>query len=159
MASSDDRREKIQRIRALPDELGEAVRGLGDEQLDTPYREGGWTVRQVVHHLADSHLNAFVRMKLILTEDHPTLKPYDQDRWAGCRDASELSIGSSLQILQGLHQRWAELLNDVQEADWARGAHHPEDGEVTLGDLLKIYARHGANHVGQIRQLRTTRGW
>ncbi|MGB5873924.1 MAG: putative metal-dependent hydrolase [Bacteroidota bacterium] len=159
MVSNDDRREMIEMIRALPGEVEEAVRGLGDEQLDTPYREGGWTIRQVVHHLADSHLNAFVRMKLVLTEDHPTLKPYDQDRWAACRDASAIPIGPSLLILQGLHHRWVELMNGVEEAGWVRGAHHPEDGELTLGGLLKIYARHGANHVGQIRQLRTARRW
>ncbi len=159
MASKKDRREKIERIRALPGELEEAVRGLGDEQLDTPYREGGWTVRQVVHHLADSHLNAFVRMKLILTEDHPTLKPYDQERWADRPDASETPIDPSLLILRGLHRRWVELLSGVEEAEWTRGADHPEDGRVTLEGLLRIYARHGANHVGQILQLRTARGW
>jgi hypothetical protein len=153
------RREKVQKIRSLPEELENAVRGLSEQQLDTPYREGGWTVRQVVHHLADSHLNAFVRMKLILTEEHPTLKPYDQDKWAGRHDASRIPVESSILLLRGLHQRWVELLNSVREAEWTRGGHHPEDGEVNLEDLLTIYARHCESHVRQIQELRTARGW
>jgi uncharacterized damage-inducible protein DinB len=150
--------EMIASIRALPDELYSAVDGLTDAQLDTPYREGGWTVRQVVHHLADSHMNAFVRMKLILTEDHPTLKPYDQDLWAMQPDARG-SIDSSLQIIKGLHDRMAILLEQANKADFTRTAHHPENGEMTLTDLLRIYSSHGANHVKQITDLRARMGW
>ena len=136
-----------------------AVQELTGPQLDTPYRDGGWTVRQVVHHLADSHLNAFIRMKLILTEDRPRLKAYDQERWAETADVVGMSIESSIEILGGLHERWAALLEQIPEGAWMRAAIHPESGEVTLEGLLALYAHHGENHVGQILQLRATRGW
>jgi hypothetical protein len=139
--TSGDRRSRIDRIRALPAALEAAVRGLNENQLDTPYREGGWTVRQVVHHLADSHINAFVRMKLILTEDHPTLKPYDQDSWAALPDTTAMPIGVSMEILRGLHDRWCKLLETTSDSAWQRSASHPERGEVTLESMLeKIHA-------------------
>ncbi|MDH4069359.1 MAG: putative metal-dependent hydrolase [Ignavibacteria bacterium] len=153
-----ERKGKIARIGKLPSILMEALRGLKDEQLDTPYRKGGWTVRQVVHHLADSHMNAMIRMKLILTEDHPTLKTYDQEKWAELAD-NVLPIEHSMMIVKGLHDRWVALLEQVSEEDWSRSADHPESGEVTLDDLLNIYANHGENHVKQITGLRSARGW
>lgn len=154
-----DRTVQIDAIRALPEQLEAAVAGLSDEQLDTPYRTSAWTVRQVVHHLADSHMNAFVRMKLILTEDRPRLKPYDQDRWAHTADVTGVPIASSLAVLRGLHERWVALLVAVPDKEWSRAASHPETGEVTLESLLAVYAHHGENHVSQILQLRASRGW
>ena len=159
MLTAADRREKIDSIRKLPAAVEAAVQCLNDHQLDTPYRSGGWTVRQVVHHLADSHLNAFVRMKLILTEDHPTLKPYDQDEWAKLADTQRTPPDSSFLILKGLHERWTRLLENVPETSWSRSAHHPESGEVTLESMLSTYARHGEKHVEQITGLRTAKRW
>jgi len=159
MLTAADRREKIASIRKLPAAIEAAVKGLNDQQLDTPYRIGGWTVRQVVHHLADSHLNAFVRMKLILTEDHPTLKPYDQDEWAKLPDTQGTPIDSSFSILKGLHDRWCKLLENVPDTGWSRAAHHPENGEVTLESMLSTYARHGEKHVEHITGLRATKRW
>jgi hypothetical protein len=154
-----ERAERIRKISALPAALRSAVAGLTDARLDTPYRDGGWTVRQVVHHLADSHMNAFVRMKLILTETHPTLKPYDQNAWALMPDGKNAPIGASLALLEGLHERWTAMLGRVGEKDWARTALHPERGEITLDSLLQTYAGHGEKHVGHITGLRTARGW
>jgi len=159
MTTKDDRKRKISKIQALPDQARKAVSGLTDAQLDTPYREGGWTVRQVIHHLADSHMNAFVRMKLILTEDNPTLKAYDQEQWAELHDGKGLPLESSLAILEGLHKRWVSLLERVPEDAWSRTAHHPEQGSITMDDLLNTYERHGENHVGQITGLRKSKGW
>lgn len=154
-----DRSTQIEAIGSLPEQLEAAVRGLTDEQLDTPYRQGGWTVRQVVHHLADSHMNAFVRMKLILTEQRPRLKAYEQERWADTADVAGVPIEASTEILRGLHRRWVMLLQAVRQESWTRAADHPETGEVTLESLLAVYAHHGENHVGQILQLRASRGW
>ena len=154
-----ERAEKISKIQSLPPEAEAAVKGLTDQQLDTPYREGGWTPRQVIHHLADSHMNAFIRMKLILTETNPTLKPYDQEEWAKLPDTAKLSVQASLSILKGLHERWTALLKSTTDSDWSRTALHPESGTVTLESLLNTYARHGANHVQQITSLRTAKGW
>jgi hypothetical protein len=156
---SEEHRKKIDRIRVLPALLEDAVRGLNDRQLDTPYREGGWTVRQVVHHLADSHLNAFIRMKLILTEENPTIKPYNQDAWAALPDTTEMPIGVSLEILRGLHDRWTRLLDRVPDGAWTRKAFHPERGEVTLESQLTVYAGHGDRHLEQITKLRRAKGW
>ena len=156
---SEENRKKIDRIRALPAALEEAVKGLNDKQLDTPYREGGWSVRQVVHHLADAHLNAFIRMKLILTEQKPTITPYDQNAWAALPDTTEMPIGVSLEILRGLHDRWCMLLDRVPDGDWTRSAVHPDRGEVTLESQLNVYAGHGERHVEQIMNLRRAKGW
>jgi hypothetical protein len=157
--SAAERAERIRKIRALPAALRTAVAGLTDVRLDTPYRDGGWTVRQVVHHLADSHMNAFVRMKLILTETHPTLKPYDQNAWALMPDGKDAPIDASLAVLDGLHERWTAMLEGVGEKDWVRTALHPERGEITLDSLLQTYAGHGEKHVEHIAGLRTARGW
>lgn len=156
--TTTERKEKIGRIGKLPSILMEALRGLKNEQLDTPYREGGWTVRQVVHHLADSHLNANMRMKLILTEEHPTLKVYDQEKWAELPDY-KIPVEHSMMIIKGLHDRWVSLLGHVSDNQWRLSALHPETGEVTLEDLLSLYANHGENHVKQITGLRAARGW
>ena len=152
------RAAKIEAIRKMPSELSVAVNGLSDEQLDTPYREGGWTARQIVHHIADSHLNAFVRMKLILTEDHPTFKPYDQDSWARMNDYTR-DIAPSIAIIYGVQERMANVLEDASEKDLARTAHHPDNGTMTLQNLLDMYAGHGKHHVDQIVALREKMGW
>jgi hypothetical protein len=157
--TSDERRRKIGKIRDLPSLLEDAVKGLNDAQLDTPYRQGGWTVRQVVHHVADSHMNAVIRMKLILTEEKPALKPYDQDKWAVLSDTTNVPVGISLGILRGLHDRWFRLLENVKEADWGRAGYHPERGDVTLESVLNTYAEHGEKHVGHIMGLRRAKGW
>ena len=157
--TSQERKVKIDMIRTLPAKLETAINGLTDKQLDTPYREGGWTVRQVVHHLADSHLNAYVRLKLILTEDNPNLKPYDQDAWAALSDSTDMPVGVSMEILRGLHDRWTTVLDRLPEDAWRRGGFHPENGNVTLENLLNTYSVHGETHVGQILGLRTAKGW
>ena len=157
--TSSERKAMIGKIRDLPQILEGALKGLNDAQLDTPYRAGGWTVRQVVHHIADSHMNAFIRMKLALTEDHPPLKPYDQDRWAALVDSTRLPVDSSLAIVRGLHHRWTALMDSMPDAQWGRTAHHPENGEMTVERILTVYAGHGEKHVGQIRTLRTQKGW
>ncbi len=156
--TTEQRQVLINEIRSLPDRLEESVVDLSDQQLDTPYREGGWTLRQVVHHIADSHLNGYIRMKAILTEDHPTLKPYDQDSWADLSD-SRLPLQASLALVRGLHQRWCVVLENVSDEQWGRTAFHPEDGDVTLEMLLKGYSRHGKHHVGQIEGLKEREGW
>lgn len=159
MVTLTDRRQMIDQIRYLPAQARAAVKGLNDDQLNTAYGEGKWTVRQVIHHLADSHMNAFVRMKLIMTENHPTLKPYNQDDWARTREANAYPVESSLNILSGLHERWANLLETVPESGWNRTAYHPESGEVSLQRILEIYAAHGEKHVKSITDLRARMGW
>jgi hypothetical protein len=149
----------IAALRALPAEVRSAVAGLVDSQLDTPYRAGGWTVRQVVHHLADSHLNAYIRARLILTEANPTLKPYDQNSWARLPDAASAPIAPSVAILDGVHDRLVRLFEGCAEGDWGRPAQHPESGAMTLEKILVIYSAHGRAHVGQILGLRATKGW
>lgn len=158
MFNREERNSKIAEIRDFPPIIRSAVNGLGDDQLDTPYRDGGWTVRQVVHHVADSHANAYLRFKWLVTEDHPTIKTYDQDVWAGLPD-SRLPVGSSLRLIDGLHKRWAGLLESLPAEAWLRMGMHPERGEVSLDDLLEIYAGHGAHHAGQITALRARKGW
>lgn len=153
---------RLEKIMALPDQLRRAVDGLSDEQLDTPYRPDGWTSRQIVHHLADSHMNAFIRCKLALTEDAPTIKPYDQQAWAETIDGRTGPVEASLHILDGVHQRWARLMADLhsrQPADFARTLHHPEQGPMTLADVLQLYAWHGEHHLVQITALRDRRRW
>ena len=158
MLSKQERTKLIDNIRKLPGILENAVRQLNESQLDTPYREGGWTVRQVVHHLADSHMNAYIRMKLVLMEVHPTLKGYDQNAWALSADTS-LPVAHSVAILKGLHGRWAHLLDTAPDDSWSRTAFHTENGEMTLDSLLTIYGHHGENHVKQITDLRSAKGW
>jgi uncharacterized damage-inducible protein DinB len=157
--TAPQRHALIAAIKDLPDELRAAVEGLDDAQLDTHYRDGGWTARQVVHHIADSHLNAFIRMKLMLTEDRPVLKGYDQDRWAELGDSAWLQIDSSLTIIDGLHARWTSLLRSIPEEAWSRTGRHTQNGLVTLDDLLTYYGAHGRHHVAQILGLREREGW
>lgn len=152
------RAAQIDALRELPARLRAAVAGLNDAQLDTPYREGGWTVRQVVHHLADSHVNSYVRFKLALTEDWPTIKPYDEAAWARLAD-SEAPIEMSLTFIDGLHARWVALLESFSEADFERGFHHPERGRATLATNLAIYAWHCHHHTAHITRLRQRQGW
>ena len=154
-----DTKGRIEKIRALPALVAEAVKGLKDDQLDTPYREGGWTVRQVVHHLADSHMNAFVRMKLMLTEDRPNLKPYNQEDWAKLVDSAKLPVESSVLILKGLHERWTKLMDGLPLEAWKRTGNHLEHGLMTLDDVLTTYSEHGEKHVATIMKLRKEKGW
>lgn len=158
MFNYEQRQSKIAQIRALPPIIISAVSGLNDKQLDTPYRSGGWTPRQVVHHVADSHMNAYLRFRWLVTEEYPTIKTYDQDLWAALPD-STLPLDSSLQIIEGLHHRWAAFLDSLPEEAWSRKGMHPEQGEVTLDDLLEIYSGHGVHHAGQITDLRAREGW
>ena len=159
MLLKDDLENLLIQLTELPSQIRSAIDGLSDSQLDTPYREGGWTIRQVVHHLADAHMNGLVRFKLIITEDKPTLKPYDQERWAALVDTTTLPPDSSLAILDGLHVRWVTLLKDLPEDAWTRSAHHPEVGSVTLADLLYNYVHHGRTHLRHIQQIRREKGW
>ena len=153
------RREWIEQVAGAPARLREAVAGLGDEQLDTPYREGGWTVRQVLHHLADSHINAYVRMKLALTEDSPAIKTYDEARWAELADTRDTPPEVSLALLDALHRRWLILLRSLGDADWAKTFRHPEWGEPSLERTLGLYAWHGRHHVAHVTRLRGRMGW
>jgi hypothetical protein len=146
-------------IADLPRHARRAVAGLSPAQLDTPYREGGWTVRQVVHHIADSHMNAFVRFKLALTEDNPQIKPYDQDAWAATADVVGTDVALSLSLLDGLHGRFTALLSSLAPADFGRSFLHPENGPTTLDRTLQIYAWHCRHHVAQILGLRERSGW
>jgi uncharacterized damage-inducible protein DinB len=152
-------RQCIGDVAETPGKLRAAVADLNDQQLDTPYREGGWTVRQVVHHLPDSHLNGYVRFKLALTEDQPLVKTYDQERWAELADAKSGPIEPSLTLLDSLHQRWVMFLRSLSAADYARKLNHPELGEVTLDKYLAMYAWHGRHHVAHIMALRERMRW
>ncbi len=153
------REHLIDEIEQAPARLRAAVAGLSDAQLDTPYREGGWTVRQVVHHLADSHMNSYIRFRLALTEQEPQIKPYNQDDWAKLVDARTAPIELSLRLLESLHQRWVLLLKSLTGDDFARTLRHPEQGVVGLDRNLALYAWHGRHHVGQINSLRERSGW
>ena len=150
----------IAEIAEAPGALRSAVAGLSRDQLETRYRPGGWTVKQVVHHVPDSHLNAYCRFKLALTEDEPTIKPYDQEKWAELPDSQQVPIDVSLDLLDSLHQRWVALLRSMDTADFNRGLRHPEHGRVlTLAQMLGLYAWHGRHHVGHITSLRKREGW
>jgi uncharacterized damage-inducible protein DinB len=152
------RRELIETIAACPAGVRSAVEGLNDRQLDTPYRPGGWTVRQTVHHIPDSHLNSYCRFKLALTEDNPTIRPYYEDRWAELAD-SKMPIGVSLDLLENVHARWITLLNSLTDADYARKLRHPESGEWTVDSFIALYAWHGRHHTAHITKLRDRMGW
>lgn len=154
-----DRERAIEVIMNTPAQLRRAVEDLSPAQLDTPYRPEGWTVRQVVHHLPDSHMNSYVRFKLALTEDEPTIKPYDESRWAELPDAQRTPVETSLVLLAALHQRWVTLLRSMSEAQWARTMRHPETGVQRLDQVLALYAWHGPHHVAQITELRKRNGW
>ena len=150
----------IQTLRQLPERLKAAVNGLSETQLDTPYREGGWTVRQVVHHVADSHANSYVRFKLALTEDWPTIKPYDEAAWAELSDARSLPVGVSLDLLTALHHRWVALLESLAEEDFHRGYVHPvSGGRQNLAQVLALYDWHSRHHTAHITSLCQRMNW
>ncbi len=158
--SPDERRSLIDDIAAVPARLRAAVRGLDDAQLDTPYRDGGWTLRQVVHHLPDSHMNAFVRLKLALTEETPTIRPYDESLWAQLGDVHATPVEVSLTLLDALHARWVALFGTMRDADFARTFKHPDHaGTQTIDWLVAMYAWHGRHHVGHVTSLRERMGW
>jgi hypothetical protein len=157
---TDEQRQRlIDQIAAAPTKLRAAVEGLSAQQLDTPYRPDGWTIRQVVHHLPDSHLNSYIRFRLALTEDEPTIKPYYENRWAELDDARHAPIDLSLALLEALHRRWVLLLRSLGPQDLARTFIHPELGVVDLEKNLSLYAWHGRHHVAHITSLRERMGW
>ncbi|SEN67684.1 YfiT family bacillithiol transferase [Lihuaxuella thermophila] len=149
----------IDEIAAAPGELRQAVQGLTEDQLNTPYRPGGWTVRQVVHHLPDSHLNSYVRFKWALTEEVPFIKPYDEKEWAELADSRTAPIEVSLSLFDSLHQRWTLLLRAMTDEDFRRTFRHPESGTLTLDQALGLYAWHGKHHIAHITSLRKRMGW
>jgi len=153
------RRELIRQIEEAPAKLREAVGGLTEQQLDTPYRPGGWTVRQVVHHVPDSHLNSYVRFKLALTEDNPAIKAYDETAWAELSEARTAPPDVSLALLESLHRRWVMLLKSLSESDFSKTFMHPEIGLVSLEKNLCLYAWHGRHHVAHVTSLRNRMGW
>lgn len=146
-------------LAALPANLRSAVDGISDAQLDTPYREGGWTVRQLVHHVADSHMNAYVRLRLALTEEWPKVKAYDEKLWAELPDARTAPIDLSLELLEGLHARLVSLLNSLTEAQWQRGYDHSDNGRTRIAEAVALYDWHSRHHVAHITELRKRSGW
>jgi uncharacterized damage-inducible protein DinB len=157
--AGDSRSTSIRIIAATPSVLREAIAGLSPEQLDVPYREDGWTIRQVVHHYADDHLNSYVRFKLALTEDAPLIKGYLQASWAELPDARSGPVSPSLQLLAALHERWVVAWESLTETEWERTFVHPVRGPVSMDQLAALYAWHGLHHVAQITRLRQSQGW
>ncbi len=157
--SPEQRRGFIEEIAAAPNHLRNAVQRLSESQLDTPYRPGGWTVRQVVHHVPDSHMNAYVRFKLALTEQNPTIKTYDEKLWAEMADVRQVPVETSLTLLEALHHRWVAMLRAITGEQFERRMKHPVLGEVNLDRYLGLYAWHGKHHVAHITSLRERMGW
>jgi hypothetical protein len=157
--TEEQRKKLIDDISQAPANLRAAVKGLSAQQLNTPYRPDGWTVRQVAHHLPDSHVNAYVRFKLALTEEEPTIKPYAEDRWAHLADTQVTPVEVSLAMLDSLHDRWVRLLRSLHPEDWKRSFRHPELGLVSLEKNLALYAWHGRHHVAHITSLRERNSW
>jgi hypothetical protein len=157
--SATERSALIDDIAALPSDLRDVVAGLSAEQLDTPYRPAGWTVRQVVHHVPDSHVNAYVRFKWAVTEQEPVIKAYDEAAWAELADARGADVDGSLLMLAALHRRWTHFLRSLDDADFARAFRHPELGRVTLETNLQLYAWHGRHHLAHITRLGERMGW
>ncbi len=158
-STAAEREARIANIKALPGLLRGAVRGLGDDQLDTPYRPGGWTLRQVVHHLPDSHLNGYIRMRFALTEDAPKIKPFDEARWAELEDARRGVLEPSLKMVDALHLRWAMLMRGLTADDWKRVYVHPEHGKMSIEKALDLYAWHTRHHIAHITSLRERMEW
>ena len=154
-----ERAQRIDSIAALPAQLRKAVTGLTDAQLDTPYRPGGWTVRQLVHHVADSHMNAFIRFRLGLTEENPTIKPYDEKAWCELPDMRHMRVDVSLKLLESLHERMVHLLRNVPPSHFQRSIYHPENGPMTLDAMVSLYAWHGQHHTAHVTALRQREGW
>ena len=148
-----ERQRMIRAIAETPKNLQAALAGISEKELDTPYRPGGWTARQVVHHLPDSHMNAFIRMKLAMTESAPTVKPYDEDAWAKLADA-QMPIAPSVTLLTALHERWVKLMESFKPDDFQRACTHPEHGPITIDFLLALYSWHGPHHVGHVKLVR-----
>ena len=147
-------------IKMLPAMLEFAIQNLNADQLDTPYRPGGWTVHQLIHHIADSHINAYIRFKLALTENNPVIKPYDQEAWALLSDTKNLPINISLTLLHALHTRWYQLMYNMTEDQWQRTIYHPERKKnLTLWELLKSYSWHSLHHTAHITKLRERMKW
>jgi hypothetical protein len=157
--SPEDRAGFVEQIATTPARLKASIAGLSDQQLATPYRPGGWTIRQVVHHVPDSHLNSYVRFKLALTEDQPSIKGYREDHWAELADARTAPVEVSLVLLESLHRRWVTLLESLTDEDWKRTFHHSEFGLVSLEKNAALYAWHGRHHVAHITGLRERMGW
>jgi hypothetical protein len=157
--SAEERKPLIDNIAELPEQLKQAVTGLTGKQLDTPYREGGWTVRQVVHHLADSHMSAYCRYKLALTEDNPAVSSFKEAAWAELADSRVTPVDVSLALVENLHARWVVLLRSLKSADWERTLTHSQAGAMSLNLLLGLYAWHGAHHVAHITALRRRSQW
>jgi uncharacterized damage-inducible protein DinB len=158
-STSGIRAAQINTLRSLPDRLRSAVNGLNDSQIDTPYREGGWTVRQLVHHVFDSHANCYMRFKLALTEDWPTIKPYDEAAWAELADSKQMPVEVSLNLIDSLHARWVNLLDSLSEDDFRKGFNHPERGRQNLATTLALYDWHSRHHTAHITGLRARQGW
>ena len=158
-ATTQDRQQWIKAIESTPEQLRQAVAGLSEEQLDTRYRPEGWTIRQVVHHIADSHLNGYVRTKWTLTEDNPAIKFYDQARWAESPEARTGNVELSLPLLESLHRRWSEVLRSFEPDTWSRTFQHPEWGDVSLDVNVALYVWHGTHHIAHITTLRARMGW
>jgi DinB superfamily len=158
--SEEQKKSWMTDIHILPGQLEYAILNLDEAQLDTPYRPQGWTIRQVVHHVADSHMNAFTRFKLALTEDNPTIKPYDEARWAELKDVEEVPINISITLLHALHRRWDVVINYITDEEWQRTLFHPEQKkQLLLWDMLGTYAWHGKHHLTHITALRERKGW
>jgi hypothetical protein len=158
-STGQQREAFLDQIAQTPGNLRAAVKGFSDPQFDTPYRPEGWTVRQVVHHVPDSHLNSYVRFKLALTENEPTIKTYAEDRWAELADTKATPVEVSLTLLDSLHDRWVRLLRSLTAEDWRRTFRHPELGAMTLEKTLALYAWHGRHHVAHITELRKRMSW
>ena len=157
--TNEMRNEFINTIETLPSQLRKEVENLSQQQLDTPYRDGGWTVRQVIHHLPDSHLNSYVRFKLALTEDNPKIKTYEEHLWAELQDSFKTPIEVSLNLLESLHARWAILLNSLTDEQFDKTFQHPEWGNITLTKTLALYAWHSKHHLAHITELKKKMGW
>lgn len=155
----EQRRRAIDAIAEAPTHLRTAVSGLDDHQLDTPYRPDGWTVRQVVHHVPDSHMNAYTRFKLALTEEVPTIKPYDEAKWALLEDSRSTPLATSLALLDAVHDRWLRILRGMSASDFARKLNHPENGLMNLDQMLALYDWHGRHHVAHVTNLRKRNSW
>ena len=158
--SEDQLQEWLADIKFLPNSIEAALLNLDEQQIDTPYREGGWTVKQLVHHVADSHMNAYIRFKLGLTENNPAIKPYEEKLWAEMNDTKELPVNISVTLLHVLHARWYAILKNLQPADLERTVYHPEHKkDMTIWYLLGMYAWHSRHHVAHITALREAKGW
>jgi uncharacterized damage-inducible protein DinB len=154
----EQRKQFIREIAELPNNLREMVKNMSEEQIDSPYRPAGWTVRQVVHHVGDSHLNSFIRFKLSLTEDNPTIRPYAEDLWAETAEY-KMPVDVSLNLIDSIHRRWVALLESMSDEDFARTLNHPETGVWNLENLLGMYVWHGKHHTAHINNLKKRNGW